>query len=49
MLEVHRNIVAANVRGHRNDGRMIELPDEMSGGNAVQIRHDDIHEHQIVF
>lgn len=48
MLEIHGNIVAADIGGHRNDGCVVELSDEMCGGDAVQVGHDDIHKNQVV-
>lgn len=48
MVEIHGNIVAADVGGHGDDGRVVELSNEMAGGNAVQVRHDDVHQHQII-
>lgn len=49
MLEVELNIITTDVRCHGNDRRAVELADEMTGGYTVQVRHDDIHENQIVF
>ena len=49
MLEVHCNVVASDVRGHRDDRCVIELTDEVCGGDAVQVRHDYVHEHKIIF
>lgn len=48
MLEIHCNVVAANIRGHGNNWRVVKLAYEMRGGDAVQIWHDDIHEDQVV-
>lgn len=48
MLEIHRNVVAADIRRHGNDGRVVKLSDEVSCGNAVQVWHDDIHEDKVV-
>jgi hypothetical protein len=49
MLEVHRNVVASDVRCHGYNGRVVELTDQMSCRNAVQVRHDNVHENQVVF
>lgn len=49
VLEVHRDVVAADVRRHGDDGGVVELADEVGGGDAVQIGHDDVHEHEVVF
>ena len=36
MLEVHGNIVAADVRSHSNDGSgVVELADKVSGRDAI--------------
>lgn len=35
MMEIHCNIVAADVGRHGNDGRLVELPDQMARGDAV--------------
>lgn len=49
MLEVHGNIIAANVRSHGNNRRSVELPNQMARGDTVEVRHNDVHENQIVF
>lgn len=48
MLEVHRNVVASNIGGHRDDWCVVELPNQVARRNAIQVRHDDIHENQII-
>jgi uncharacterized UPF0146 family protein len=49
MLEVELNIITTDVRCHGDDRSAVELADEMAGGYTVQVRHDDIHENQIIF
>ena len=48
VLEIHGDVVAADVGGHGDDGCGVELADQVTSRNAVQIRHDDVHEHEIV-
>lgn len=48
MLEVELNIVASDVRGHRDDRCAIKLADEMTSGYTIEIRHDDIHQNEII-
>jgi hypothetical protein len=48
VLEVELNIIASDVGGHGNDGSSVELADQMTGRHAVQVRHNDIHQDQIV-
>lgn len=49
MLEVHRDIIASYVRGHRDDRCLIvELSHEMCCRDSVEVGHDDIHQHQVV-
>ena len=48
MLKVHRYVVTSNVRSHCYNGYVVELPDKVGGRHSVKIRHDDVHEHQIV-
>ena len=49
MLEIQLNIITANIGGHGDYGGSVELADQMAGGDPVQIRHDDIHQDQVVF
>jgi len=49
MLEVHRDIVASDVRCHGDYRRGVELSDQVASRNSIQVRHDDVHQHQIVF
>lgn len=48
MLEIELNIVTSDIRGHSNDGSPVKLTDQMTGRNTVQIRHNDIHENEVV-
>jgi hypothetical protein len=48
MLEVHGNIIAPNVGCHGYDGSGVELADEVACRNSVEIRHDNIHQNQII-
>lgn len=48
MLEVQLNVVTSNVGGHGNNWSAIELTNEMTSGNAIEIGHYNIHEDQIV-
>lgn len=49
MLEVHRNVVASDVRGHGDDRSIVELSDEMRGGDTIKVRHDNVHQDEVVF
>lgn len=44
VLEIHRNIVASNVRGHCNDRCVVKLANKMGGRDTVKVWHDDVHE-----
>jgi hypothetical protein len=48
VLEVHRNVVTSNVGGHCDNGRVVELADEVSRRNTIQVRHNDVHENQVI-
>lgn len=48
VLEIHRNVVAADIGCHCNDRRVVELSNQMCSGDAIKIRHDDIHKNKIV-
>lgn len=48
VLKVHGDVVAANIRGHGNDGSIVKLPNQMTCRNTVKIRHDDIHQNHII-
>ena len=48
MLEIHLDVIASDIRGHGHDWRPIELSDDMASRNAVQVRHDDVHEDHII-
>lgn len=48
MLEVHRDIVASNIRGHCHNWGCVELPYQMASRDSVKVWHDDIHENQVV-
>jgi hypothetical protein len=48
MLEVHGNIIAANVRSHCNNRCGVELPNQMTRGDTIKVWHDDIHQDQVV-
>lgn len=49
VLEVHGDVVAADVRGHGDDRGVVKLPDEVSRRHTIQVRHDNVHENEIVF
>lgn len=49
MLEIKLDVVASDVRGHGDDRRAIKLANEMACRYTVQIRHNDVHQNQIVF
>lgn len=49
MLEIKLDVVASDVRGHGDDRCAIKLANEMACRYTVQIRHNDIHQNQIVF
>lgn len=49
VLKVHGNVVAADVRSHCYDWRRVELADQVTCRYAVEVRHDNIHEHEVVF
>jgi hypothetical protein len=48
MLEIHRDVVASNVGCHGYNGGSIELSDQMASRNAIEVGHNDVHQHQIV-
>lgn len=49
MLEVHRNVIAADVRGHGDDRcGVVELPHEVCRRYSVEIGHDDVHEDKVI-
>lgn len=48
MLKIHRDIVAPDIGCHRDYGRMIELPDQMTRGDAIKIRHNNIHQDHVI-
>lgn len=49
MLKVHRNIVAADIRSHGHYWGTVKLPNQVRRRYPVQIRHDDVHQYQVVF
>jgi len=49
MMEIHGDVIASNIRGHCNDRSRIKLTYQVAGGYSIQIRHDDIHQNQVVF
>lgn len=49
MLEVHANVIASNIGCHGDDGSgLIELSHKMSRGNSVEVRHDNVHQYEII-
>ena len=48
VLEVHCNVIAADVRGHGNDWCVVELSDQMASRDTIKVGHDDVHQHKIV-
>lgn len=48
VLEIHGDVVAADVGGHGDDGGGVELADQVTSRDAVEVRHDDVHEHEVV-
>ena len=48
MCKVHRNVVASYVGGHCNYRGGIELTDQMARRNAIEVGHDNVHEHEVV-
>lgn len=43
MLEVELDVITANVRGHGDDGRSVELSNQMTGRDTIEVRHDYVH------
>lgn len=48
MVEIHRNIVGANIGRHCNNRGLINLANQVTGRYAIKIRHNDIHKDQII-
>lgn len=48
MLEIHGDVIAPYVRGHRDYWSRIKLTNQVARRNSIKIRHDDIHQHQVV-
>ena len=49
MLEIHRDVIATNVRRHGNDRGMIELSDQVASRDTVEVWHDNVHQYHVVF
>lgn len=49
MLEIELNIVTPDVGSHSNNGSSVKLTDEMASRHAIEVRHDDVHQNEIVF
>lgn len=49
MLEIKLNVVTPDIRCHGDNRRPIKLANKMTCRNTVQIRHNDIHQNQVVF
>ena len=49
VLEIHGNIVTADIRSHGNDWGIIKLSNQMTRGDPVEVGHDDIHQDHIIF
>ena len=48
MLEVHCNIITADIGCHGDNRRVVELSNQMASRNTIKVRHDNIHQHEIV-
>ena len=48
MRKVHGNVVTSNIRRHGHDGSHVKLSNQMACRNAIEVRHDNVHEHQII-
>lgn len=49
MLEIHRDIIASYVGGHCDDRCLaVKLSHKVCCGYTVEVRHNDVHQHQIV-
>jgi hypothetical protein len=44
MLKVKLNVIASNVRCHRDDRRPVELTNEMTRRDSIQIGHNYVHQ-----
>ena len=49
VCKVHIDVVASNVGRHGDDGGRIELSNQMTGRDAVEVGHDDVHQDQVIF
>lgn len=48
VLEIQLNVITSNVGGHGNNRSSVELTNEMTSGNTIEVGHYDIHEDQII-
>jgi hypothetical protein len=48
MLEIHGDVIVANVGRHRNYGCAIKLANEVACRHAIEIRHNNIHQDQVI-
>lgn len=49
VLEVKLNVVTSNIRGHGDDRCTVELTNKVASRYTIQMRHNDIHQNEIVF
>lgn len=49
MLEIKLNVAAANIRCHGDYRSSVNPSNYTASGNAIKIRHNDIHQDEIVF
>lgn len=48
MLKIHRNVIAANIGRHGDYRSIVELSDQVGSRYSVEVRHNDVHQDQIV-
>jgi hypothetical protein len=48
MSKVHLYVIISDIGCHGNDWRAVELSDDMTSRNTIQLRHYDIHQDHVV-
>lgn len=48
MLKVHLYVITSDVGRHSNNGCTVELSNQVTSRDTVQIRHDDVHQDHII-